>query len=149
MEPLQISARAFTATSMVIPSNDAFIANGNPMARAVFNSMGQFIGGSFIVLGSMVLDAGTESNDEVPMNTAFFGQMAPNTGVTTNGVVMTHPGFIPGGPILSSAMFANADFTASGYQLAEITISAVPEPATTALMGVPLLLLALRQYRRR
>ncbi len=97
LNPLAMSSRYFSYASMVIPSNDAFIANGNPMALPVFNSMGQFLGGSFTVLGSMVLDAGTELNDEVPMNTAFFGQMAPNTGVTTNGVVMPHPGFIPGG----------------------------------------------------
>jgi len=149
LDPLSITSRYFSYASMVIPSNDAFIANGNPLAFTVFNAMGQFVGGSFTVSGSMVLDAGTELNDEVPANTAFFGQMAPDTGVTTNSVVMLHPGFIPGGPILSSAMFANADFTATGYNVAEITISEVPEPATIALIGTPLLLLALRRYRGR
>jgi len=45
------------------------------------------------VSGAEVLDGGTEVNDELPVNTAFFGQMAPNTGVAENGVVLEHPGF--------------------------------------------------------
>jgi hypothetical protein len=82
------------------------------------------------------------------MNTAFLGQMMPNTGATENGVVMLHPGFSPGGNILSSAMFTNADFTAAGYQVAEISVEAIPEPATISLLAVPLLLIALRRHRR-
>jgi hypothetical protein len=50
-------------------------------AHAIFDEAGNFIGADFIVLGSNVLDAGSEVNDEIPANTAFFGQMAPNTGV--------------------------------------------------------------------
>ncbi len=134
--------RYFSYASMVIPSNDAFIANGDPTFFPVFDAMGGFLGGSFIVSGGMVLDAGTEVNDENPMNTAFFGQMAPNTGTTENGVVMIHPGFLPpgSGGILDSAMFANANFKAPGYQVAHITLQAVPEPATFGLAGAALLL---------
>jgi hypothetical protein len=149
LNPFAATSRYMSYASMVIPSNDAFIANGNPTAIPIFDAAGNFVGGSFVVLGSMVWDAGTEVNDEVPMNTAFLGQMVPNTGVTENGVVMPHPGFIPGGNILSNPMFANADFTTPGYMMAEITIQAIPEPATIGLMAGPLLLLALRQYCRR
>lgn len=149
LDPFTATSRYLSYASMVIPSNDAFIANGNPAAIPVFNAMGQFVGGSFLVLGSMIWDAGTEVNDEVPMNTAFLGQMTPNTGVPQNGVVMLHPGFIAGGNILSTPMFANADFTAPGYTAAEITVQLIPEPATAGLLAVPLLLLALRQYRCR
>ena len=148
LDPMAASSRYLSYASMVIPSDDAFIANDNPTALPVFNPAGMFVGGTFMVLGSMVRDAGTEVNDELPMNTAFLGQMTPNTGVTENGVVMAHAGFIPGGNILSSPMFANADFTATGYQVAEITIEAIPEPGTMTLLAGPLLLLALRRYRR-
>jgi hypothetical protein len=88
----------------------------------------------------MVLDAGTEVNDEIPMNTAFFGQTMPNTGTTQNGVVMIHPGFLPpgSGGILDDPMFANANFKAIGYQVAQITVEAVPEPATFGLAGAAL-----------
>jgi hypothetical protein len=136
LNPLSAASRYFSYASMLVPSNDAFIGNGNPLAFQIFDPMGNFLGADFIVLGSMVRDAGTEVNDEIPMNTAFFGQMMPNTGVNENGVVMDHPGFLPAGSggILDSAMFANADFRVAGYQIARIQVEAVPEPGTWALM---------------
>lgn len=126
----------FSFLSMIIPSNDAFIGNENPFAHRVINENGQFVGADFIVLGSQVFDAGTEVNDEIPMNTAFLGQMAPNTGTPEGGLVGFHPGFIPGGNILGNSMFSNADFTAQNYKVARITVEAVPEPATMAIFGL-------------
>ena len=135
--------RFFSYASMVIPSNDAFIANGNPTAHPIFDEAGNFIGADFIEFGSDVLDGGTEVNDESPITTAFFGQAAPNTSVDQNGVVTIHPGFNPvgSGGILDSPQFANADFKADGYQVARIRVElveddvqAVPEPTT--LLGL-------------
>lgn len=112
----------FNYASMVIPSNDFFVANGNEQAHPIFDEDGNFIGADFIVMGSQVLDAGSEVNDEIPANTAFFGQQAPNTGVSENGVVQLGDGFIPGGNILSSEDFFNADFTSPDYQVARIRV---------------------------
>ncbi len=130
------SSRYFSYASMIIPSNDAFIANGNPFAHRIFDAGGNFLGASFIVLGNAVLDAGTEVNDEVPANTAFFGQLLPDTGIAQDGVIVLHAGFRPpgSGGILDSATFANGDFTAAGYQVARITIAPVPEPGTWAML---------------
>lgn len=128
------NGRYFSFASMVIPSNDAFVGNGNPMAYAAFDAGGNFQPFSFVVLGSQVWDAGTEVNDEIPAHTAFFGQAAPNTGVDENGVVRTHGGFIPGGAILSDPMFANADFTAAGYQVLRVTV--VPTPGVGVLLAM-------------
>lgn len=139
VDPTLASSRFFSYASMVIPSNDAFIANGNPTAHPIFDEAGNFIGADFIELGSDVLDGGTEVNDESPVTTAFFGQAAPDTSVDENGVVTTHPGFNPvgSGGILDALQFANADFKAEGYQVARIRVElveddpqAVPEPAT-------------------
>jgi hypothetical protein len=149
LDGLAANSRFFSYVSMVIPSNDAFIANGNPQAFPIFDAGGNFLGANFTVLGSMVLDAGTEDNDELAANTAFFGQAAPNTGVTSGGVVGLHPGFIPGGPILSSAMFPNADFLAGGYQVAQFSISEVPEPGTLLSGGAGLLLVLFTAWRRK
>ncbi|MEO1234279.1 MAG: spondin domain-containing protein, partial [Myxococcota bacterium] len=63
--------RYFSYGSMVIPSNDFFVANGNPLAHLLFDD-GIFVGGDFIVSGAEVLDAGTESNNEVASETAFL-----------------------------------------------------------------------------
>ena len=112
----------FNYASMLLPSNDFFIANGNPLAHKVFDDDGSFIGADFVVPGAAVLDAGTEVSDEVPENTAFLGQMTPDTGVEENGVVQAAEGFIEGGNILRSDEFSNADFTAEGYEVARIRV---------------------------
>ena len=118
---------------MILPSNDAFVANGDPMAHEVFSVDGKFVPVTIDSMGSMVLDAGTEVNDEIPENTAFFGQMEPNTGEDENSVVVLHEGFNAVGSegILDAANFANADFTADGYQMVQITVTAMKEQETT------------------
>ena len=129
----------FSYGAMILPSNDAFIANGNPTAHQLFNDAGEFTGPvSFKVYGSDVLDAGTEANTE--SDAAFFNQSAPDTGETTTDVVTLHPGFNgsvgnpdgapqiilggTGGPGISFDATA-ADFTTPGYQVAEFSISSV------------------------
>jgi hypothetical protein len=133
-------SRYLNYASMLIPSNDAFIANNNPHEIEVFDKEGNFIGGEFIVYGKEVLDAGTEVNDEAKDSTAFFGQKEPNTGTEENGVVETHPGFIEGGRILSEdgssedarTAFTNADFKAENYEIARISVINAEEPMPPA-----------------
>ncbi len=109
--------RYFSYASMVIPSNDAFVANGNPLAHELFNRRGRQVLRRFAVDGAEVLDAGVEINDEIPANTAFFGQATPDTGVDEGGVIDDHPGFLPvsEGGILADPMFANANFLARRF----------------------------------
>lgn len=135
------SGQYFSYASMIIPSNDAFIANGNPLAHQIFDDEGNFVGADFVVLGDEILDGGTEVNDEAEFSTAFLGQATPNTGIDENGVVTLHPGFIspPEGRILTTTdfnglNFTGADFTTPGYEVARIRVEAidnaqaVPEP---------------------
>lgn len=118
------SEEFFSYASMIIPSNDGFIANDNPLAYPIFDQEGNFISTDFIIGGSDVLDGGTEVNDEIPENTAFFGQVNPDSGTEENGVVTQHPGFQPkgNGGILDDSQFVNADFTADNYQVARISV---------------------------
>ncbi|MEM1180153.1 MAG: spondin domain-containing protein [Acidobacteriota bacterium] len=117
--------RYFSYVSMVIPSNDAFIANGNPLAHRVFDVDGNFTPLEFYVVAREINDAGTEVNDEIPANVAALGQMAPNTGTPENGVVTDHPGFIEGGAILAAR--PNGDFTLPGYRIVKFSLNAVPQ----------------------
>jgi hypothetical protein len=150
------SSRYFSYAAMLLPSNDFFIANGNPFEHRIFDDAGNFIGADFIETGADVLDAGTEVNDELAANTAFFGQQMPNTGVTEGGVVQAASGFIPGGPILSSPRFTNADFTASGYNLARFRVelvdnstATVPEPGIVlGLVAIGGLMVGARRQRQ-
>lgn len=109
------SDRYFSYASMIIPSNDAFIANGNPFAHQLFDDDGDFVGTSFVVSGDESNDAGTEVNDEIASNSAFLNQGAPNVGVAENGVVVTpFPGFAAPGSltypngVLNYPIFARA-----------------------------------------
>ena len=56
--------RYFSFASMVVPSNDLFIANGNPFAHEVFDVNGNFTGPvEILIFGADVNDNGTEVND--------------------------------------------------------------------------------------
>ena len=114
--------RYLNYAAMVLPSNDIFVANDEQREHLVFDRRGRFVGADFIITGDEVLDAGTEVNDEIPQNTAFFGQSTPDTGVEEGGVIGLSEGFIPGGNILSTPRFSNADFTQPGYQLARVRV---------------------------
>lgn len=120
-------ARYFSFASMVIPSNDAFIANLNPTAFEIFDASGTFLGDrSIIVYGEDIYDAGTEVND--PNGGAAFSA-AGGTSADENGVIETHPGLddfvgtqVATGGTLSAAF---ADQT----PIARITISLASNPS--------------------
>lgn len=119
--------RYFSYAAMILPSNDAFVANDDAMMHEVFNDDGEFMGQDFKIAGSEVLDAGTEVNDEVAANVPVLGQMTPDTGPSENQDIGGHPGFMGGGPILTA--YPDADFTSGGYEVARITIEHVqPKP---------------------
>jgi len=122
VEDAATQGQYFNYAAMVLPSNDIFVANDDQREHLIFDDRGRFLGADFVITGDEVLDAGTEVNDEIPANTAFFGQAAPDTGVEENGVISLSDGFIPGGNILSAPQFSNADFTQAGYELARIRV---------------------------
>ncbi|MEZ5356311.1 MAG: spondin domain-containing protein [Bryobacteraceae bacterium] len=136
------SNRYFSFAAMVIPSNDAFVSNGDPMSFPIFDAMGNFTGADFIPM--LVWDAGTEVNDEIPANTAFLGQAVPDTGTPEGGVITAHPGFLVGGNIVSA--FPNANFN----NLLRVQVEEVPEPGTLVLLtgALPILAIVRRRIRR-
>jgi hypothetical protein len=143
--------RYFSFGSMVIPSNDAFIGNDDPMAYEIFSATGVFTGPlDILVLGTDIWDAGTEVNDG--QGAAFLALGGSST--DEGGVVSMHPGFTTA-DILGRTTAAGTivdeiagDFTLDGYQLARITISQIPEPQFMALFGVGLGLMTFLGRRR-
>ena len=132
----------FSYASMILPSNDAFVSNGNSMAFPIFDEGGNFLPVTVNSMGSMALDGGSEVNDEIPSNTAFFGQTTPNTGFTENSIVVEHPGFLPKGSlgILDDARFKNADFTVPGYQFMQINVFLGEPPMEPKECGIEFVL---------
>ncbi|GAA6159961.1 hypothetical protein NBRC116589_21350 [Ruegeria sp. HU-ET01832] len=89
----QVGQGFFTWATMVIPSNDAFLAvPDDALADPIFDEEGNFLGPLVIErFGNDVLDAGTEVNNEE--GAAFLNQTARDQGIFENGVVGQHPGF--------------------------------------------------------
>lgn len=147
-----MSNRYFSFASMVIPSNDAFIGNDDPMAYQIFDMTGVFTGPlDILVLGTDIWDAGTEVNDG--QGAAFLA--LGGTSSDEMGLVSIHPGF-PYGPISGGLTAAgtiidamDGEFTASGYQIARIRINQVPEPQIFAMFGLGLGLMTFVGRRRR
>lgn len=93
VNPDQVGEGFFTWATMVIPSNDSFLASpDNPLSDAIFDENGDFIGPLVIErFGSDVLDAGTEVNNEE--GAAFLNQTARDQGEREDGVVQAAIGF--------------------------------------------------------
>ena len=133
--PVEGQATYFSYASMIIPSNDAFSSNGNPRSHRIYDENGTFDGSPFYILGNQVDDAGTEANDELPINTAFFGQVTPNTGAPGEGLISGaggHPGLnrpIPGVNILGTSRFGDADFQQDNYNLARVKFTFLDKAA--------------------
>jgi hypothetical protein len=135
--------RFFSYVSMVLPSSDYFIANGNPTIHNLSSLIA--LGDELVITvdGGEVNDAGTEVNDfATSAGNGFFnglpdGQSGPDQGTNEGGVVtlVTSPylGF-DSRPSGFNASFPNlAGFNNSG--IATITLSVVPEPASALLLA--------------
>ena len=149
----------FSYASMVVPTNDGFVADADPVR--LFSSEGNFISQQIDIFGSDVFDAGTEVNEETvettPVSLVDAAQFfeAFSQGTPEGGAVRPHPLLLePGqGGFLDLPFYENADFTRSPDQLlARITIKrqeseAIPEPGTALGLGIVLGLSSLRSLR--
>jgi len=137
----------FSFLSMLIPTNDAFIGNDNPLAYSLFNSQGIFQDLEILVLGSEVRDAGTELNRGFGAPFLVGGGAEPRQ--DENGVVTFSNGLsvLPGGlaiigsntPTGYTIEQAAADFTQAGFEVARISVTQVTEPETLTLLSLGIL----------
>lgn len=127
----------FSFLSMILPSNDQFIGNSDPTAHRLFDAAGNFLGTQTInVTGLNAYDAGTEVNNGLG---SPFAQLGAGASVTENGVITQASGInnfagvtLPNGQILDLNQIG---FAGNGaFNIATITIAAVPVPAALPLM---------------
>ena len=145
----------FSYVSMVLPSSDYFVANGNPLEHSILDIINNGGSLSFNIGGlGGVTDAGTEVNDFAtsPGNPLFGLPAGVGTdGLAENGVnvnVTSDPygGFLnnPGG-LDPNLDFTNASLYSNG--IATITIERIPEPSSVLLTAVGALGLISRRRR--
>ncbi|WP_425093283.1 spondin domain-containing protein [Tropicimonas sp. S265A] len=124
----------FSFLSMVIPSNDTFVGNANPLAYELFDANGEFTNlATILVDGDDVWDGGTEENDGLG---AAFSAVGGTATDTVGGVVTSSPlDFLFGQPTVAGFTVDGADV---GPALAAISfnevVAPVPLPAGMALM---------------
>lgn len=125
--------RYFSFASMVIPSNDAFFGNGDPLAHQLFDGNGIFNGPLTIdIIGGDIYDSGTEVNDG--QGAAFSA--TGGTSTEEGGVVALHPGLENFLNTQTAAGTTIGSIPGTNTPFARITITqVVPEPTTAGLLA--------------
>jgi hypothetical protein len=133
--------RYFSYGAMVVPSNDMFIGNDNPIGFALFDAAGNFLNPIITLHGGSVWDAGTEVN--APFGAAFLAGQNGGAHTAENGLITTSAGFSPYANLLTAAGYSFADLPGADTPIARITFEIVPTP------GAALGLAGLATLRRR
>jgi hypothetical protein len=137
--------RYLSFAAMVVPSNDFFMGNDNPLAHPLFDAGGHFLGPVTIqIFGADVWDAGTEVNN-ITFGAAFIQGDNATDHVAENSVVTP---FLPRADASSYLSSILGQTTAAGYEMthvfsagdpiATIRIASVPEPASIVLLSIGL-----------
>lgn len=113
--------------AMVVPSNDRFVGNDSPTAIQLFDSSGNFTGGTYTYNGSSIWDAGAVVSQ---INGAAF---LANNGGTSNTAM-------PGGVIGLNDNFSvyGGQTTAAGYDFSNLPGNSTPLFSLSAVAAVPL-----------
>ncbi|QEH35343.1 Spondin_N [Aquisphaera giovannonii] len=135
--------RYLSFAAMVVPSNDFFFGNSDPLGYRLFDASGHFTGPLTIkIYGTDVWDAGSEVNN-INFGAAFIVGDDATDHVAENGVITSVFG---GGTDFSSYLNSiDGKATPYGYDIshlispgdliATITINAVPEPASLGMLA--------------
>ena len=139
---LNSANRYLSYASMVLPSSDYYIANGNPLAHDLLTLLAG--GSTSFFIGAPnggVNDAGTEVNDFAtsagnPLFGIPGGQSGPNQGANENGVNANVVGDPYGGfanqPV--GGVASSLDFNSYDNGIARVDIAVAPVPGSVVLM---------------
>ncbi len=152
------TTRFLSLGAMFVPSNDLFLGKDDPMAIALFDPSGNFLGPQTInIVSGDVWDAGTEVND-ITDGAAFIAGSDATLGTTeggTIGVFLDRPDAAAYlATILGQTTPVGYDIShvlTAGDLIATIQIQQVPEPGTLVLgaIGAAGVLACVRRKRRR
>jgi hypothetical protein len=138
--------RFFTFGAMVVPSNDHFIGNDNPMQHQLFDAQGNLAISTISQFGRDIWDAGSEATD--PANAAFLMGGVNDNRVDENGVVrFDFMGLNAFNGMTTAAGYTfNRQFGAND-EVYRISFEVVPAPGAAAMGGMALAFAARRRRR--
>lgn len=128
---LNASSGVLNFATMLIPTNDSFLGNGTGIT--IIDAAGNFTGNQTIEFSfADIWDAGTEVNDTfgIPF-TAPVGTSSDENGLISQGQNLANLD----GIVNAAGQTLNID-GAQSAPLLRLTITAVPEPSSLALLGV-------------
>lgn len=135
----------FSYASMVIPSNDTFIGNSNPLAFGLPTTIGDVV----TIDVARFYDAGTEIND--PNNGAAFSTTGGGgAGGVAEGGLITLDDLASFNGEFNGTIAPTGQITSPlQLNIARFTITAIPEPGSVAFFGVFGLAMAMTRRRRK
>jgi len=142
--------RFFTFASMVIPSNDLFIGNDDPLEYQILDASGNLLISSILQTGAEIWDANSEALD--PANAAFIVGGINSQRTPENGLVAFDFTELDGFNGLTTAAgytFGNSLTDATDIYRISFSVEAVPESSAAAVpSALALGFLAFRRYRQ-
>ncbi|MEL6532690.1 MAG: spondin domain-containing protein [Pseudomonadota bacterium] len=132
--------------SMIIPSNDTFIGNEDPMAYEIISDTGGVLAQTIEVFGNQAWDSGTEANDG--SGAAFSSAGGARTDTPFETVQQAGDlSFLLGQPTVAGTTINQVP--GAGQLLASIEIAPVPVPASLPLLAFGLGAMAFAARRKR
>jgi hypothetical protein len=139
--------RFFTFGTMVVPSNDHFLGNANPLAFEVFDAGGNLVLSSFMEDASRIWDAGSET--ENPANAAFLVGGVNDQRVNENlPVTFNFADLLAFNSLTTAAGYTfDSSLLSANSPVLRVSFAVVPEPNSVAFVAFGGL--ALATLRRR
>ncbi len=127
---LGASDRYLSFASMLLPTNDGFFANDNPTGIEVLDASGDFsFGGPITLSFAQLWDSGSELNDGLGAPFSALG----GTSTDTNENITLHTGLAAFNGTATGAG-TTVDTANLSDPIFRITVTAVPEPSSLALI---------------
>ncbi|PPD34288.1 MAG: hypothetical protein CTY19_05425 [Methylomonas sp.] len=126
-----IKHRYLSYFSMLLPSNDRFLGNDNPREITLFDSNGQFVGGSFQDNANTIWDSGTEQDGR--FGAAFVAGSSSAGHVGEDGVIQSNFDFSVYNGFTTPAGFDFNNLPGATTPLLRIDVAPAPVPLPAAV----------------